>query len=147
MNPLSLFFAGTTAGPSPATPAALTSVVHREGVWHARTLRDEVHVTRSDLRQLLMGFQGEAAGVLLSVLDDPNSELRDDATLRPTPTADLLTIHQRRARHVKAVGLATLGFDESVARIEESSCDELRLAVTIGSSRHPKAIGFLAPER
>ena len=94
-----------------------------------------------------MGFQGEAAGVLLSVLDDPNSAFRDDAALRPTPTTDLLTIYQRRARHVKAVGLPTLGFDESVARIEESTYDELRLAVTIGSSGHPKAIAFLAPER
>ena len=111
------------------------------------TFNDDVTVTKSELRQLMLDFRGEAADVLMSVLDEPTCDFRDDGELTPTHTSNLLTIYRRRARHVREIGLPTVGFDESVARFETTTHDELRIAVAVGPGGFPWAVAFLTPER
>ena len=81
----------------------------------------------------------------LATLDDADSVVNTWPDHRPTPTANLLTIYRRRAAHVEAIDLPTIGFREAVERLEQTPHETLRLAGIDGAGGRPSCIVFLSP--
>lgn len=109
--------------------------------------RDDEGVTPHDLRQALLSAEGEAVASCLAALDEPDALVHTDwLDQGPAHTANLLTIYRRRADHVEAIGLPTLGFREAVQRLEETSHETLRLAGVEGAKGYPWCVLFLAPD-
>ena len=76
-------------------------------------------MTPEDLRRALQAASGDAVPTCLATLDDADSVVNTWPDHRPTPTANLLTIYRRRAAHVEAIDLPTIGFREAVERLAE----------------------------
>ena len=57
-----------------------------------------------------------------------------------------LTIYRRRASHVKGIDLPTLGFRETVQRLEQTTHASLRVAGVIAAGGYPACVIFLAPD-
>lgn len=100
-------------------------------------------MSRERLRSLLSATQGEAVPTFLSLLDDPDATLHPDAEGHSNSTANLLTIYRRRAEHVRRIGLPTLGFDETVEKLEATGHESLTLALGTGQGGHPHCVAFL----
>lgn len=91
--------------------------------------------------------EGEAVQTCTALLIDPDFVVRMEGDWeRPAATANLLTIYRRRASHVRTVGLPTLGFDETVHRLESTSYEQLRLVAIEGPERYPWCLLFASPE-
>lgn len=103
-------------------------------------------MTREHLRTLLSAAQGEAVPTFLSLLDDPGADVHPDSDDHWNSTANLLTIYRSRAEHVRRIGLPTLGFDETVGRLEATSHERLTLGLATGPGGHPSCIAFLAED-
>ena len=103
-------------------------------------------MTRDRLRRLLSATDGEAVALFTALLDDSASDIDTDTELRPVSTAELLTIYRRRAQHVRRIGLPTLGFDETVAKLESTRHERLHLALGTGRGGRPACVAFLADD-
>lgn len=103
-------------------------------------------MTPERLRSLLSASRGEAVPAFLSLLDDPGTTLHIDAEEHSSPTAILLTIYRRRGDHVRRIGLPTLGFDETVEKLEATGHEQLTAALGTGPGGHPSCIAFLSPD-
>jgi len=86
-------------------------------------------------------------------MDVCRATLADDAAVvhadwgAQVATADLLTIYRRRASHVRDIGLPTLGFDETVERLEATPHATLRLASVEPGRGYPRCVISLAPDQ
>jgi len=103
-------------------------------------------MTRDHLRALLSAARGEAVPAFLSLLDDPDAEVHQYAEEHSNSTANLLTIYRRRAEHVRTIGLPTLGFDETVERLEATTHDRLTPAGGTARGGHPSCVAFIAED-
>jgi len=91
--------------------------------------------------------RGAAVAPCLAALDKPDATVHVDwPDQGPVPTSSLLTIYRRRADHVDAIGLPTLGFREAVQRLEETAHEDLPLAGVEGAKGYPSCTLFLAPD-
>ena len=105
------------------------------------------NVTPDDLRHALTSANGEAVASCLAALDEPHATVHADwLDQGPVSRSNLLTIYRRRADHVAAIGLPTLGFREAVQRLEETPHETLRLAGMEGAKGYPWCVVFLAPD-
>jgi hypothetical protein len=108
---------------------------------------DDGCVNREDLLATLRHAEGQAVETFIALLTDPDFVVRIEGDWeRPAVTANLLTIYRRRASHVRRVGLPTLGFDETVQRLESTSYEQLRLVAIDGPERYPWCLLFASPE-
>jgi hypothetical protein len=108
---------------------------------------DDENVTPDDLRHALTSANGEAVAVCLAALAEPDATVHADwSDVGPVPTSNLLTIYRRRADHIEAIGLPTLGFREAAQRLEETPHENLRLAGIEGAKGYPRCVVFLAPD-
>ena len=105
-----------------------------------------LRMTRDQLRRLLLTADGEAAPLFTSLLDDSTSTIDVEADHASNTTANLLTIYRRRAEHVRRSNLPTLGFEETVAALESTSRERLRLVLGTGRDGHPSCVAFLADD-
>lgn len=105
-----------------------------------------VGMERARLRSLLLNAQGEAVPTFLSLLDDPETDVPSDADQHSNATANLLTIYRRRAEHVRAIGLPTIGFEETVDRLEATSHERLTVGLGSGQGGHPWCVAFLTED-
>lgn len=103
-------------------------------------------MTPDDLRRALAIASGDAVPTCLATMDEPDAVVNTWPDHRPTHTANLLTIYRRRAAHVEAIGLPTVGFRDAVQRLEQTPHETLRLAGVDSASGHPACVVFLAPD-
>lgn len=61
-------------------------------------------------------------------------------------TSSLVTIYRRRANHVEAIGLPTVGLRETVERLAQTTHDTLRVIGAIAQGGYPACVMFVAPE-
>ena len=107
---------------------------------------DDVVVTPDDLKRALTDAHGQAVETCLAAFDEPEASVHADwADRGPVATSNLLTIYRRRAGHVEDIGLPTLGFRETVQRLQETPHTSLRLAGVDGATGYPACTVFLAP--
>jgi hypothetical protein len=80
-------------------------------------------------------------------MDDPDATVHADwVDEHHVHTSNLLAIYRRRAAHVEAIGLPTLGFRESVERLANTPHETLRIAGVQGPRGYPWCVVFLAPD-
>ena len=104
-------------------------------------------VTIEDLQRALTSAHGEAVATCREVLSEPGGHLHVDKTGRHRAyTANLVAIYRRRASEAEDLGLPTLGFPETIERLEATRHDTLRLAVFEGRKGFPWCVVFLAPD-
>lgn len=103
-------------------------------------------MTPEGLRILLSAASLEAVPALLSLLDDPQASLHADAERHSTSTTNLLTIYRGRAEQVRRTGQSTLGFGETLHKLESTKHQRLVLAVMKGESEHRWGVAFLSPD-
>lgn len=103
-------------------------------------------MSREHLRSVLSAAQGEAVSTFLTLLDDPTADIHHASERHTNTAANLLTIYRRRADHLRRIGLPTLGFDETVERLETTSHERLALALGTGQGGHPSCVAFLAED-
>ncbi len=134
--------------PRTGTHKAQTSESSTVKPGHARAISPKMFVmTRDRLRCLLSATDGEAVALFTSRLDDSGSNFDAEAERTSNSTANLLTIYRRRTEHVRRIGLPTLVFDETVANLESTRHERLRLALCKGPGGHPSCVAFLADDR
>lgn len=82
----------------------------------------------------------------LSVLDGADGAALDWQGQSLMPTANLVTIYRRRANHVEAIGLPTVGVRETVERLAQTTLDTLRVVGAISQGGYPACVMFIAPQ-
>lgn len=105
-----------------------------------------VDMTTDQLRLLLESATGEAVPTLLSLLAAPGAKVDVRSEGPAIPTSELLMIYRRRAKHVKRIGLPTLGFDEAVEKLETTDHKRLTVALAQAQEGHPKCVAFLTED-
>src|SRR4051812_42107177 len=82
----------------------------------------------------------------MSALDGADARVPDWRGDSLVPTSNLLTIYRRRASHVEGIGLPTLGFRETVDRLEKTTHPMLRVAAVVAGGGYPACVMFIEPE-
>jgi hypothetical protein len=103
-------------------------------------------VTPEALREVLRIAKGEAVATCLAAIDEPGATVRTWEGEDETPTANLASIYRIRASWVAEKGIPSLGFHETVERLESTHYKALRLAFVQGASGYPTCVVFLVPD-
>lgn len=101
---------------------------------------------RDRLRTLLLAAQGEAVPIFLSLIEDPRASIHPDSEQRSNATDNILAIYRRRAEHVRNIGLSTLGFDETVEKLEATAHERLTLALASAEVGYPSCVAFMTQD-